>query len=100
MQQGAIQFEGELDRIYQETLGEEIIHDTALRREISLRKTGSRSSVVWNPWATKADSMDDFEPGGYRHMVCVETSNAGDDRIQLAPGGTHSLGVLISASDI
>jgi glucose-6-phosphate 1-epimerase len=98
-QNGAIRFDGELDRIYQQTLPEEVIHDKALQREISLRKTGSRSTVVWNPWARKADSMEDFERGGYRHMLCVETSNAGDDIIHLAPGGSHRLGVVISVRE-
>jgi glucose-6-phosphate 1-epimerase len=99
IQNGAIHFEGELDRIYQEAVAEEIVRDTALQREISLRKTGSRSSVVWNPWSRKANSMNDFEPEGYRHMLCVETSNAGDDIVHLEPGGSHSLGVLISVRE-
>ena len=99
VQHGVIRFDGELDRIYQQTLGEEVIHDTALQRKISLRKTGSRSSVVWNPWARKADSMEDFEREGYRHMVCLETSNAGDDIIHLAPGESHRLGVVISVRE-
>jgi len=96
VQQGAIHFDGELDRIYQGAVAEEIIQDNSLQRTITLQKTGSRSSVVWNPWARKSESIDDFERGAYRHMLCVETSNAGDDIIHLPPGGTHNLGVVIS----
>ena len=96
VQRGAIHFEGELDRIYQDALADEVMHDNSLQRTIRLRKTGSRSSVVWNPWARKSASMDDFEGGAYRHMLCVETSNAGDDIIRLPPGGSHNLGVVIS----
>jgi D-hexose-6-phosphate mutarotase len=96
MQSGAIRFDGELDRIYCSATADELIHDTRLKRKIRLRKTGSRSTVIWNPWIRKADSMGDFEKGGYRHMVCIETGNAADDIVQLAPNMSHELGVVIS----
>jgi D-hexose-6-phosphate mutarotase len=51
--------------------------------------------VVWNPGADKAAKMGDFgkmsgRPGEDR-MVCVETANAADDVITLAPGETHRM---------
>lgn len=97
VQDGPVRFEGELDRIYYPACAEELLHDRQLHRKIHLRKTGSRSTIVWNPWIRKAESMADFEKGGYRHMVCVETGNAADDIIELAPNGSHVLGVLISS---
>jgi glucose-6-phosphate 1-epimerase len=96
IQNGPISFDGELDRIYCPTSADELLHDTRLKRKICLRKTGSRSTILWNPWIRKADSMGDFEKGGYRHMVCMETGNAADDIIELAPNISHSLGVVIS----
>jgi D-hexose-6-phosphate mutarotase len=35
--------------------------------------------------------MGDFGPNGYLGMVCVETANAADDAIVLAPGETHRM---------
>lgn len=96
-QTGPIHFGGELDRIYYPTRSNEILRDYQQNRDILLKKTGSRSTVVWNPWDAKADSMADFERGGYRNMVCVETANAAGDIVQLAPNETHMLGVTITA---
>jgi glucose-6-phosphate 1-epimerase len=35
--------------------------------------------------------MGDFEPDGYLRMVCVETANAADDTVNVAPGQEHVL---------
>lgn len=91
-----IRFDAELDRIYEHCSADEWIHDELLGRRIRLQKTNSRSTVVWNPWIKKSASMSDFEAGGYRHMVCVETGNIASDAVDLAPGGSHTLGVDIS----
>ena len=96
IQTGPVRFDGELDRIYYPARADEILRDYQLKRDILLKKTGSRSTIVWNPWVTKADSMDDFEKGGYRNMVCMETGNAAGDIVQLVPHETHVLGVVIS----
>jgi glucose-6-phosphate 1-epimerase len=96
IQTGPVRFDGELDRIYYPARADEILRDYQLSRDILLKKTGSRSTVVWNPWVTKADTMADFEQGGYRNMVCVETGNAGGDIVQLAPNVPHVLGMTIS----
>ena len=96
IQNGPVSFDGELDRIYYPAGGEELLQDGSLKRKIRLTATGSRSTIVWNPWIKKSDSMADFEKGGYRHMVCVETGNAADDIIELAPKCSHVLGVRIS----
>jgi len=90
-QQGAVGFAGETDRIYLATRGCCEIHDPVLNRRILITSTGSRSTVVWNPWSEKADKMGDFGPDGWTGMVCVETANAADDVIQLAPGATHRM---------
>jgi glucose-6-phosphate 1-epimerase len=34
--------------------------------------------------------------GEYQQMLCVETCNAGPDRISLAPGGSHTLCAMIA----
>ncbi|MDP5071758.1 MAG: D-hexose-6-phosphate mutarotase, partial [Congregibacter sp.] len=92
---GDVRFDAELDRIYPQTSAPETIIDEALQRKICLRKQGSNSTVVWNPWVNKSSRMRDFEAEGYRRMLCVETGNIADDALTLQPGRTHSLCVDI-----
>jgi len=91
VQQGAVDFTHETDRVYLGTRGHCEIHDPVLGRRIVITSTGSHSTIVWNPWTEKADKMGDFGPDGHLGMVCVETANAAEDVIQLAPGATHRM---------
>ncbi len=98
-QAGAVEFSGEVDRVYLNTGGECVIRDPDLGRGIRIAKTGSQSTVVWTPWQDKALKMGDFGPGrsgqgGWREMVCVESGNALDNVITLAPGARHALDVI------
>lgn len=95
-QAGPVTFYQETDRIYRDSTADCVIVDSALRRRIRIAKTGSRTTVVWNPWIQKSAKMDDFVESGYLNMVCVETANAADDVITIAPGDEHRLGVTYS----
>ncbi|MFO1476053.1 MAG: D-hexose-6-phosphate mutarotase [Verrucomicrobiota bacterium] len=88
----------ETNRIYPETPGSIEIRDATLRRVIRIDRTGSRSTVLWNPWTTQL--MPDFDPAEHASMVCVEAGNVGSDRIVLAPGETHRLRVALSSSPL
>lgn len=90
-QQGQVAFTQETDRIYLGTHGCCGILDPVMDRTILITSTGSRSTIVWNPWTDKAAKMGDFGDEGPWRMVCVETANAAEDVIKLAPGATHSL---------
>jgi D-hexose-6-phosphate mutarotase len=92
-QDGPVVFTEETDRIYVNTEAECVIEDARLQRRIRVAKSGSRSTVVWNPWTAKADKMGDFGPDGWRGMVCVESANAADNVVSIAPGATHRLAV-------
>ena len=93
-QAGAIGFVGETDRVYVDTAAECVIDDEQLQRRIHIAKHGSASTVVWSPWQDKAAAMGDLgEPEGWRRMVCVESANAAHNRVNIAPGGSHSLAV-------
>jgi D-hexose-6-phosphate mutarotase len=96
----ALRLTGETDRIYLDTLAEVIVEDPVLHRRLHVRKEGSRSTVVWNPWETKAGAFPDMRADEYRHMLCVETTNAGEDRVLLPPGGVHRLVSEIFASPL
>lgn len=95
-QQGAVTIASEVDRVYLDTEADCLIEDRGLKRRIRIAKSGSRSTVVWNPWTEKAEKMGDFGPEGHRGMVCVETANAVDNVVTLAPGAAHSLAAVIS----
>ncbi len=92
-QSGPVSVGAETDRIYLDSTADCLIDDPGRRRRIRIRKRGSRSTVVWNPWIEKSARMGDFGEGGYLNMVCVESANAADDVITIAPGAEHHLWV-------
>lgn len=98
MQHGPVRFVGETDRVYGPTTADCLIEDPGLGRRLRVAKSGSRSTVVWNPWQDKAGALGDMAACEYRQMLCVETANAGDDAVQLAPGEHHTLGLRLSVA--
>ncbi|MDO8412476.1 MAG: D-hexose-6-phosphate mutarotase [Gallionellaceae bacterium] len=98
-QQGKIAITSEVDRIYIDTVADCVIEDSGFKRRIRIAKQGSRSTVVWNPWTEKAAKMGDFgSDTGYRGMVCVESANAANNVVSVAPGTTHALRVVYSTA--
>ena len=95
---GALRFAGEVDRLY-EAKGNCRIDDPDLRRRIHIAKSGSASTVVWNPWQAKAERLGDIAPGAWRSMVCVESGNAGTNAVRLAAGASHCLTVQYRIDD-
>jgi glucose-6-phosphate 1-epimerase len=91
IQQGPVTIAAEVDRVYLNTTAECIIGDPGPRRRIHIAKSGSRSTVVWNPWSEKGAAFGDMGNDGYRHMLCVETANALDDSVTIAAGASHTL---------
>ena len=101
-QQGPVTFTQETDRVYLGTHGCCGVLDPVMDRTILITSTGSRSTIVWNPWIAKAEKMGDFGADGQWGMVCVETANADEDVITLAAGETHRLAAqyrVLSARD-
>jgi glucose-6-phosphate 1-epimerase len=96
IQHGAVTIDSEVDRVYVETRAECIIEDPGLHRNIHINKRGSDSTVVWNPWLEKANKMGDLGEDGYRHMVCVESGNAAENTVTIAPGEAHQFWVSYS----
>lgn len=101
VQDGAISFPAETDRVYINTAAECVIHDDKLKRRIHVAKSGSLSTVVWTPWAEKAGKMGDMgQPDGWREMVCVESANAIDNLVKVAAGTRHTLIVEYRAESL
>jgi len=91
LQDSPVKIADETDRIYLDTTSDCVIEDPSLNRQIRIRKSGSSSTVVWNPWMDGAKKMKDLGDLDYLNFVCVETTNAGEDRIKLAPDKQHKL---------
>jgi glucose-6-phosphate 1-epimerase len=96
--QGAepVLFTAETDRVYLDTASACRIVDRAWSRTIEVGKSGSRTTVVWNPWAAKAAGYSDFGPDEWRGMLCVETANVGAAAVHLEPGGVHAMQTAIT----
>ncbi|MBS0242180.1 MAG: D-hexose-6-phosphate mutarotase [Proteobacteria bacterium] len=91
-QSGCVRFEGEVDRIYVGDTSKIELRDAGSHRRILIGSSGSASAVVWNPWTEKTARLGDMgSPDAFRQMVCIETANAGDDVITLAPGASEVL---------
>ena len=79
---------GPLDRIYTTTQPVHVV-DPRLGRRIIIDKSGSGSTIVWNPWAQAAASMTDVGEGEWQHFVCVETAAVRERALTLRPGHPH-----------
>lgn len=85
----------ETDLLFTGTEAAVTITDPILNRTLRVSKSGSRSTVVWNPWVAKSARMPDFGDHEWPGMLCIEAANAGDDAYQLAPGASHRLRQVI-----
>jgi D-hexose-6-phosphate mutarotase len=93
----AIRISSETDRIYLDTTDPVEILDARHGRKIRIRKSGSASTIVWNPWEARARQIPDFGNEEFSRMVCVESGNVGPNEITLPPGATSSLEVSIAS---
>jgi len=85
----------ETDQVHLSTKATCVVHDPVWNRCIIIEKSGSDSTVVWNPWIEKTRGMSDMAPDDWKEMICVETANAADNAIHLLPGASHRLTALI-----
>ena len=95
MQDGApIRITAETDRVYLNTHTACAIQDPGMSRTIVIEKSGSGTTVLWNPWIAKAARLTDLGdvwPG----MLCIETANAAENAITLAPDATHAMNATV-----
>ncbi|GDX60326.1 MAG: putative glucose-6-phosphate 1-epimerase [Nitrosomonadaceae bacterium] len=83
---GPVVINEEVDRIYLGVRDELVINDIALKRRIRIRSGGSKTAVVWNPWAKISAEMADLQDNDYRNLLCAETTNAATDVVEVSPG--------------
>jgi glucose-6-phosphate 1-epimerase len=99
-QRGAITITEPTDRVYLNTVGTCILHDTGNKRRLTLAKTGSNTTVVWNPWESGALKLPDLDPTEWHEFIAIETVNAAANTITLAPGTTHVMQAHVSIEDV
>jgi glucose-6-phosphate 1-epimerase len=91
-------FTGQTDSAYIDTTHAVEIYDPLLRRRVRLTKQNSRTTVVWNPWSTGAQTLKDLGDDEWRAMACVEASNIRDFAVDLLPGQQHTMKTIINVS--
>ena len=96
-QRGPVTFTAETDRLYSHD-GTAVLRDPVWDRTITVAKTGSAATVVWNPWVAKAAAMADFGDEEWQRMVCIEAANVRDTALVLQPGASHIMEQLISVA--
>ncbi len=82
---------GETDRPYINTEATVFLHDAVMKRSISVSKSHSKTTVVWNPGAELTAKMADMSAEAWKQMVCIETANALENAITLKPGAVHTM---------
>jgi glucose-6-phosphate 1-epimerase len=81
----------ETDRPYLNTLVPVVLVDPVFHRRINVDKANSKTTVVWNPWSDLSAKLPDMTPTNWQAMTCVETANALENAITLAPRSAHSM---------
>jgi glucose-6-phosphate 1-epimerase len=95
-----LKFTGETDRPYLNTSATVTLTDPGLHRRIVVTKSNSQTTVAWNPWSQLSAKLADMTPDGWKHMTCIETANAAENAITLAPQQAHTMEARISVEDI
>ena len=98
-QTGPVRVAKETDQVHLNTTSTCIVSDPTWKRRIAVEKSGSQSTVVWNPWKEKTAGMADMAPGDWREMICVETTNAADNAVHLAAGASHTLRAVLKVEE-
>jgi D-hexose-6-phosphate mutarotase len=93
-----LRFTGETDSVFPNTAATCSLRDPGLRRTITVEKSNSQTTVIWNPWIAKAAAMADFGDDEWPSMACIETTNSGENSVTLPAGATHVMAARISVS--
>lgn len=96
VQEGNICFNGEVDWVFVRSRDAVDLIDSGFGRIIRVEKSGSASTVVWNPGEDVASGVADLKDGAYRKMLCIEAANALNDVRCIDPGFSHTLTQKIS----
>jgi D-hexose-6-phosphate mutarotase len=87
---------GETDRVYLHTTAVCTVDDPIADRKLRVGKEESNTTVVWNPWIEKAKAMADFGDDEWPRMLCIETANAGENKVTLEAGEAHVMRAVVA----
>ena len=97
-QKGALTFKGEVDSIY-DSSEKVLLVDDLTGRTLLIEKSGSPSTVVWNPWVEKSAALSDLPNDGYQKFCCIEAAIANDKAVIVMPGTSAILSMRISVEE-
>ena len=95
-----LRFTGHVDRPYVNTEADVTLDDEGLKRKIVMQKKGSKTTVVWNPWAEASAAMSDLGAQEWRNFVCIECVNAGENAVTLAPQQAHTMEAVYTVESL
>lgn len=90
---------GPVDRIYRSRAAVRVT-DPGNHRALVVSGRQSPTTVVWNPWARDAAGMADMADDEFASFVCVETAAAREDAPLLEPGGSWSMGSVVTVEPL
>ncbi|HVS31525.1 MAG TPA: D-hexose-6-phosphate mutarotase [Thermoanaerobaculia bacterium] len=90
----------ETDSVFLDTEAACRVEDQSMRRSIIVEKSGSRSTIVWNPHAAKAKALSDFGDDEWERMICIEAANVAGNAVRLDPGQTSLMTTVVTAADL
>lgn len=97
-QKGDVSFDREVDRNYESSSSILLVDDLS-GRTLLIEKSGSPTTVVWNPWVEKASTLADLPDEDYRRFCCIEPAIANDKAEIVMPGASHALVTRISVEE-
>jgi glucose-6-phosphate 1-epimerase len=86
-----LQLSGETDNVYLNSRTAVTVQDPVLNRKIVIEKSGSSSTVMWNPFGEKAKTMTDLGAEDWKNFLCIEATNALENAVTLARGASHTI---------
>lgn len=94
-----ITFNQSFDRIYDSPSDLEI-YDPAWGRKIWLKKSGSKSTIVWTPWDQFIKDFSDIPDQEVYRFAGIEFGNVRDNALLLQPGQSHRLAMEIGLDSL
>jgi glucose-6-phosphate 1-epimerase len=77
-----------------------ILHDPGSKRRITVAKSGSNTTVIWNPWESGAAKLPDLDPTEWHEFIAIETVNAATNVVTLAAGAAHVMQARVSVEGV
>lgn len=99
-QQGEFHFLNETDNAFLDTTSHLVVTDCSLQRRIHVAKSGSHSTVVWNPSVEGASGISDLGDGEWARFACVEACNVLTCAVKVDSGATHTLATTLTVESL